>query len=141
MSVVGSSVNEIRPRIIHMSAIRHALRTVQYRRLTGVGSFQRKDANGGVVLQEGTSLPMQQWRGPRAFSNRYEPWDTDSGFHQVNYPRIIDRRETGRTDGQLIKLPACLALLNPFSFRSDEARVRNANTQHVHRPSSVPSPP
>ncbi|XP_017781118.1 PREDICTED: tyrosine kinase receptor Cad96Ca [Nicrophorus vespilloides] len=34
-----------------------------------------KKDSGGIVIQE--DLAMQQWRGPRAFSNRYEQWDRD----------------------------------------------------------------
>ncbi|XP_050298683.1 tyrosine kinase receptor Cad96Ca [Anthonomus grandis grandis] len=33
----------------------------------------RKDPNG-ITLREEGSINMHEWRGPRAFSNRYEPW-------------------------------------------------------------------
>nr|CAI5834606.1 unnamed protein product [Callosobruchus analis] len=41
-----------------------------------------KEPSGGIVMQE-DSLNMHEWRGPRAFSNRYEPWQGDSNRTQV----------------------------------------------------------
>ncbi|XP_068085169.1 tyrosine kinase receptor Cad96Ca [Anabrus simplex] len=35
----------------------------------------RKEPSGGIVLEE--PMALQHWRGPRAPSNRYEPWETD----------------------------------------------------------------
>ncbi|CAH0559226.1 unnamed protein product [Brassicogethes aeneus] len=46
----------------------------------------RKESSGGIVLQENPSLAMQQWRGPRAFSNRYEPWD-----REINHSQVINQ--------------------------------------------------
>ncbi|KAK9686223.1 Protein tyrosine and serine/threonine kinase, partial [Popillia japonica] len=42
----------------------------------------RKESSPNVVLHEDPGLDMQQWRGPRAFSNRYEPWDREQQPHQ-----------------------------------------------------------
>lgn len=41
----------------------------------------RKESSG-IVLQEDPGLAMQQWRGPRAFSNRYEPCDRETNYTQ-----------------------------------------------------------
>ncbi|XP_023012804.2 tyrosine kinase receptor Cad96Ca [Leptinotarsa decemlineata] len=38
----------------------------------------RKESSGGVVLQEDSGLNLHEWRGPRAYNNRYEPWQTDN---------------------------------------------------------------
>ncbi|KAB0802088.1 hypothetical protein PPYR_04274 [Photinus pyralis] len=43
----------------------------------------RKESSGAVVLQDDPSLTMQYWRGPRAFSNRYVPWEREAAHPQV----------------------------------------------------------
>ncbi|KAJ8939584.1 hypothetical protein NQ314_011081, partial [Rhamnusium bicolor] len=43
----------------------------------------RKESSGAIVLREDPGINMQEWRGPRAFSNRYEPWQTDADHAQV----------------------------------------------------------
>ncbi|KAL3280389.1 hypothetical protein HHI36_017874 [Cryptolaemus montrouzieri] len=44
----------------------------------------RKESSGGtIVMQEDPGLAMQHWRGPRAFNNRYEPWERDSNHNQA----------------------------------------------------------
>lgn len=50
---------------------------------------QAKEPNGGIVLQEDPSLAMQNWRGPRAFSNRYEPWDPEGNLNSVSICFIL----------------------------------------------------
>ncbi|XP_045460626.1 tyrosine kinase receptor Cad96Ca [Harmonia axyridis] len=48
-------------------------------------SDMRKDSSGGtIVLQDDPGLAMQNWRGPRAFSNRYEPWERDPNHNQTS---------------------------------------------------------
>ncbi|KAL1501374.1 hypothetical protein ABEB36_006704 [Hypothenemus hampei] len=37
----------------------------------------RKTPSNGLNLSEESSINMHEWRGPRAFSNRYEPWQRD----------------------------------------------------------------
>lgn len=48
-----------------------------------------KEPNGGIVLQEDPSLAMQNWRGPRAFSNRYEPWDPEGNLNTTSEDQQI----------------------------------------------------
>ncbi|KAJ8962100.1 hypothetical protein NQ318_018054 [Aromia moschata] len=43
----------------------------------------RKDSSGAIVLREDPGLSMHEWRAPRAFSNRYEPWQNDTNHPQV----------------------------------------------------------
>ncbi|KAG5892404.1 hypothetical protein JTB14_014754 [Gonioctena quinquepunctata] len=45
----------------------------------------RKESSGGVVLQDDSGLNLQEWRGPRAFSNRYESWQRDVSHTQVEH--------------------------------------------------------
>ncbi|CAH1176852.1 unnamed protein product [Phaedon cochleariae] len=42
----------------------------------------RKDSSG-MVISDATGLDLNEWRGPRAFSNRYEPWQTDYNHTQL----------------------------------------------------------
>ncbi|KRT84678.1 Cadherin, partial [Oryctes borbonicus] len=42
----------------------------------------RKESSPNVMVHEDPGLAMQQWRGPRAFSNRYEPWEREQAAHQ-----------------------------------------------------------
>lgn len=51
--------------------------------------FQRKESSGGIVLQENPNLAMQYWRGPRAFSNRYVPWERDPSHPQVSFKQTF----------------------------------------------------
>ncbi|KAF5289644.1 hypothetical protein FQA39_LY15002 [Lamprigera yunnana] len=44
----------------------------------------RKVSSGAVVLQEEPNLAMQYWRGPRAFNNRYVPWDREASHQQIS---------------------------------------------------------
>lgn len=37
-----------------------------------------------MVLQEDPGFALQQWRGPRAFNNRYEPWERENSHPQVS---------------------------------------------------------
>ncbi|CAG9853774.1 unnamed protein product [Phyllotreta striolata] len=45
----------------------------------------RKESSNGnaIVLQDDSGLNLQEWRGPRAFSNRYESWQGESNRTQV----------------------------------------------------------
>uniref|UniRef100_A0A1B6E4F9 receptor protein-tyrosine kinase n=2 Tax=Clastoptera arizonana TaxID=38151 RepID=A0A1B6E4F9_9HEMI len=47
-------------------------------------SYLTKKSSSDVVQEE--PMAMQQWRGPRAFSNRYEPWDSESSQSEINKP-------------------------------------------------------
>ncbi|KAF5299462.1 hypothetical protein FQR65_LT01042 [Abscondita terminalis] len=49
----------------------------------------RKESSGAVVLQEDPSLAMQYWRGPRAFSNRYVPWELESPHSQITLQQSL----------------------------------------------------
>ncbi|KAJ8983276.1 hypothetical protein NQ317_010526 [Molorchus minor] len=46
----------------------------------------RKESSGSIVLREDPGINMQEWRAPRAFSNRYEPWQSDLNHTQVSRP-------------------------------------------------------
>ncbi|XP_044762114.1 tyrosine kinase receptor Cad96Ca [Coccinella septempunctata] len=67
-----------------------AFTAVLFRRRLNLGKSDekddmRKDSSGGtIVLQEDPGHAMQNWRGPRAFSNRYEPWDRDTNHNQTS---------------------------------------------------------
>lgn len=39
----------------------------------------RKEYSNGTVVHEDPGVNLQEWRRPRASSNRYEPWHTDVG--------------------------------------------------------------
>lgn len=45
-------------------------------------NFQRKESSGGIIMED--PIAMQHWRGPRAFSNRYEGWDSDRAPQVIN---------------------------------------------------------
>lgn len=46
--------------------------------------MKKESSNGnGIVLQDDSGLNLQEWRGPRAFNNRYEHWQNDSSRTQV----------------------------------------------------------
>lgn len=53
-------------------------------RTKGSKEDMRKESSGGIVLQEDPGLAMQHWRGPRAFSNRYEPWERETAHPQAS---------------------------------------------------------
>ncbi|XP_018322259.1 tyrosine kinase receptor Cad96Ca [Agrilus planipennis] len=42
------------------------------------GNDKEKESTRDIALRDDPSLTMQHWRGPRAFNNRYEPWDGES---------------------------------------------------------------
>ncbi|CAG9769267.1 unnamed protein product [Ceutorhynchus assimilis] len=48
-----------------------------FRKKTDKTDEIRKDPCDGITLREQGSIDMHEWRGPRAFSNRYEPWQRD----------------------------------------------------------------
>ncbi|XP_023311404.1 tyrosine kinase receptor Cad96Ca, partial [Anoplophora glabripennis] len=50
----------------------------------------RKESSGGIVLRESPGLNLQEWRGVRAFSNRYEPWQNDSNHTQLDNQESIE---------------------------------------------------
>ncbi|XP_031334393.1 tyrosine kinase receptor Cad96Ca-like isoform X1 [Photinus pyralis] len=61
----------------------------------------RKESSGAVVLQDDPSLTMQYWRGPRAFSNRYVPWEREAAHPQISLqssapPKVLDKWEFPR---------------------------------------------
>ncbi|XP_072379897.1 tyrosine kinase receptor Cad96Ca [Diabrotica undecimpunctata] len=61
----------------------------------------RKVSSNGTAVNEDPGFNMQEWRRPRAFSNRYEPWYTDQGRipvgNQASSPvKDVDRWEFPR---------------------------------------------
>ncbi|XP_077287392.1 tyrosine kinase receptor Cad96Ca isoform X2 [Arctopsyche grandis] len=53
-------------------------------RISSKKADMSKDPSGGIVLQEAPSLALQGWRGPRAFSNRYEPSSENANHFQTS---------------------------------------------------------
>ncbi|GJQ72955.1 hypothetical protein Trydic_g1597 [Trypoxylus dichotomus] len=51
-------------------------------RTKDVKEDMRKESSPNVMVHEDPGLAMQQWRGPRAFSNRYESWEREQAAHQ-----------------------------------------------------------